>query len=526
MAFEKVYITKAGLELEAKSRTGKTIKILRVEVGDGELTDNNIIDKTALIHKKLNCEVNSLQEIDNQTIVNFILQQSNVEEEFYFREFGVIAEEPDTKEEILYMYANAGKKAEFIHDKTSIVVNDRIIDIVVKTNNTDNISISLNNTGVYVEREEYRKKIEELENKINAHEGKIYGVKRNIDNPDPAWERIEDSIGLVANATHDGTSVRNDFDSIYPWSDIISYNYDVESKRNLAYYGEPTFAFDGSNGEVLTEIPQFWYKRERKVEADGNTYEYICIADYKAEGFIKSDQFSVSRYLISEDSLGKIHSKSGAENTVRYTITDARKNAKNIGNEISLLDWHYFLIQLLYVVEYANYDSQSVLGEGNSTVNTGTCDELGMKSGCLNNDGTHSVIYRGIENIFGITYFIDGIKRKDDDHIYICYDSSKYDDNLYEENYKLLGYTVPKNDGYISKHGYDTNNPLILLPIEATNATDSTYLCDAYHTDSRYENTSIVVSGTNNMKKQRGIWEILVHIPLSITYRMRIIKNT
>lgn len=63
----------------------------------------------------------------------------------------------------------------------------------------------------------------------------IYGVKRNIESSDPAWERIGDSVGLVANATHDGTEVQNDFDNIYPYSDIISYNYDTQAQRVTAY---------------------------------------------------------------------------------------------------------------------------------------------------------------------------------------------------------------------------------------------------------------------------------------------------
>lgn len=178
MGFEKVYITSAGLELEAKSRTGKTINILRVEVGDGELTDNNITEKTSLIHKILECEVNSLKEVDSQTIINFILQQSKVDEGFYFREFGVIAKDPDTQEEVLYLYANAGNKAEFIDDKTVTVVNDRVIDIVVKSDNTDNITISIDNTGVYVEREEYQTKIGEIESLIEnkSNKKKVYNI--------------------------------------------------------------------------------------------------------------------------------------------------------------------------------------------------------------------------------------------------------------------------------------------------------------------------------------------------------------
>lgn len=168
MGFEKVYVTKQGLQLEAKARTGKILTILRVEVGDGQLTSDNITEQTALINKKLDCNINSMQDINDQTIINFILQQSNVEEGFYFKEFGVIAEEPDTKEEVLYMYANAGSKAEYINDKTVSSVSDKVIDIIIKEDNTDNITISINNTGVYVDREEYQAKIEELINLINT----------------------------------------------------------------------------------------------------------------------------------------------------------------------------------------------------------------------------------------------------------------------------------------------------------------------------------------------------------------------
>ena len=146
MGFEKVYVTKQGLQLEAKARTGKILTILRVEVGDGQLTNNNIAEQTALINKKLDCNINSMQDINSQTIINFILQQSNVEEGFYFREFGVIAEEPDTKEEVLYMYENARGKTEYINDKTSKSISDKIVDIIVNEEALNNIDKSLSVT--------------------------------------------------------------------------------------------------------------------------------------------------------------------------------------------------------------------------------------------------------------------------------------------------------------------------------------------------------------------------------------------
>ena len=90
---------------------------------------------------------------------------------------------------------------------------------------------------------------------------KVYGVKRSLTTSSSAWERIRDAVGLVANAQVGTTAVQNDFDNIYPWSDIISYNYDVTAKQVTAYYGDPTFKFDGTNGEVLTKIPEFYWRR-------------------------------------------------------------------------------------------------------------------------------------------------------------------------------------------------------------------------------------------------------------------------
>ena len=71
---------------------------------------------------------------------------------------------------------------------------------------------------------------------------------------------MNDSINLVANATKDGTEVQNDFDSLYPWNSIISYNLDLETKEKKAFYGDPDFKFDGTNGDVYTYYPRFWFK--------------------------------------------------------------------------------------------------------------------------------------------------------------------------------------------------------------------------------------------------------------------------
>ncbi len=300
--------------------------------------------------------------------------------------------------------------------------------------------------------------------------GTIYGIKRNISAETTEWERIEDSVGLTANATHDGSEVQNNFDNIYPWSDIITYNYDDVEKKETAKYGDDNFAFDGSNGQVLTRIPEFYYKRE---QVDGVEYQYI--SKYPQEGFSKSETFSIGRYTMSGNAT-KVYSKSGVKPLTNVTITNFRNYARNLGDDFGQLDWRYFLIQMLYLVEYANYDSQDMLGQGNvnssGTVTSGECNVLGMKSGTLVNDGKHSVIYRGIEDIFGNVFqFVDGINVKDN-QAYINYNPSTFAVDTFDGDYRSIGYINSKSIGYASQLGYDSNHYLIAFPVVSIEAKE------------------------------------------------------
>ena len=102
-----------------------------------------------------------------------------------------------------------------------------------------------------------------------------------------------------------------------------------------------------------------------------------------------------------------------------------------------------------------------------------------MKSGCLVNDGKHSVIYRGIEDIYGnIWQFIDGLNVKD--HIaYVSYNSSDYAVDKFDGSYKQVGYTTSNTNGWVKELGYDNNNPLIGLAT-VSGGSDTTYITDYY----------------------------------------------
>lgn len=518
MGFNPFTITTQGAILASKTLIGKELKFTKFKVGDGDAPDD-IKSLEELVNPIMPVALTSiLRTTPIQVTVKALLKNTDAPQNFYWKELGLYAQDPDTKEEVLFAYAHYGENPEYIVNSISQPI-DRYIQQIITVDNADNVVIEINPDTVFVTHQELDLEI----NKLKKKAGKIYGIRRLINNSSSVWERLEDAAGLVANATKDGTAVQNDFDNIYPWSDIVSYNYDVKGQKVTAYYGEPTFKFDGSNGEVMTRFPEFWYKREQK---DG--YEYIYIADYAADGFIKSEQFSLSRYTAS-GTTSRLNSKSGATPLNNVTPANFRTSAKALGNGWGLLDvWHWSILQLLYLVEYADYNSQDKLGQGVITKewtgsfngnNSGGCDTLGMKSGCLANDGTHSMIYRGIEDVFGNMWQIcDGINIQDC-QAYVCYDSEDYAFDVFNGSYHKLGYkNSTVSEQYTKKLGYDVNNPLLQLPIEGSGSS-STYITDYYWcTPGADANRVVWVGGGWDLGLYCGLWFWTCNVASSYTF--------
>ncbi len=273
----------------------------------------------------------------------------------------------------------------------------------------------------------------------------------------------------------------------------------------MAYYGEENFTFTPSgNVEVLTKIPEFYYRRYQD-----DTYEYIYISKTQQEGYTKSEEFSIGRYTMSGNAT-RVHSKSGVAPLTNTTITNFRTYARNLGEEFGQLDYHYFILQLLYLVEYADYNSQIKLGPGytNSShtgpIKSGGCDALGMHSGSVDGTDNSSMIYRGIEDIFGnIWQFVDGINIKDY-QAYICYDKNQYASDKFDGCHQAVGYANSNaNNQWVSKLGYDTIHPLIAFPTE-TNGNSSTHMTVQYWSQSG--NRIALVGGSWAHTLRGGLW--------------------
>lgn len=162
--------------------------------------------------------------------------------------------------------------------------------------------------------------------------------------------------------------------------------------------------------------------------------------------------------------------------------------------------WHLFdnkslyALQILYLVEYANFDIQSKISEGNTKFAawdydadigpTGKSNALGNFSGGQSTgsgDSLDYVSYRGIEDIFGNTWqFIDGINVNNDgssSKLYLASNYANYADDT-ATNYTLMGNLV-EADGF-QTNVMDINNGIYPVSV---GGSSSTYLCDYYFTE-------------------------------------------
>jgi hypothetical protein len=252
----------------------------------------------------------------------------------------------------------------------------------------------------------------------------------------------------------------------------------------------------GADGQVMVEIPKYYVKQTKN-----GTVNLWEISDTPANGymvhpaFIKDGVEVAFRYISAYEAsvldvsanvvidglnldnnlarvdinTDKLASVSGKYPMVGLRRSDFRKLASNRGSGWRQQDfWLIQAIQILYLVEFGTFDSQTSLGFGNTTVSTGypagssnqadSPHSISGKSNSLGNASTNATTganaaardtafmsYRGIENFFGNCWkWVDGWNIQDN-NAYVSNTSPFADDTA-------TGYTyltkLPSVDGW------------------------------------------------------------------------------
>ena len=278
------------------------------------------------------------------------------------------------------------------------------------------------------------------------------------------------------------------FDNYMPWMGMEEYCASLVGsappREVSALYkkGEDGFERTNPNKPVFVKIPEFYYK----IEKSGNIFRYY-IADGPASGFSlhPGSGCYVARYEISNNNVNGTNtftSYSGNFITTSTTRSGFRNTAKVTATGFQLYDFAaWCAYDLLYLVEYADFNSQAKIGQGivNDTAahKTGETDVMVYHTGrAAGTDGKTAVQYRGIENPWGnVSEFIDGINILTQ-VAFICTEPESYADDT-NDNYKSCGFTTP-DSGFIKELGFSSVFPWALLPDISGGGSSTTYIPD------------------------------------------------
>ena len=253
---------------------------------------------------------------------------------------------------------------------------------------------------------------------INAHTSttrtKEYGVRKLIESDSPDLERVGDAIGLIAHACTGDEKVQNDFDNIYPWSQmkrcilsddgkVIAYKGDANYSTNgYAWIKDSTYTESGTEmpnpnispwfanlepsygahcynkalntsytaipAQVMVEIPKFYLK----YETPGDGYEYWWVSEEQGTNyrcsplFDSKDKIYISAYAFSTVEESGVNKATSASNTfpaagmAREQLRTLAR-ARGAGWELPNVAYYCDIIQHLMLVEFATFNLSSIM---------------------------------------------------------------------------------------------------------------------------------------------------------------------
>ena len=299
----------------------------------------------------------------------------------------------------------------------------------------------------------------------------------------------------------------------------------IDPATNIPIYGTNArgdgLDLTGSSGNVMVGIPsfyakfalvgtyiRFWVSPVPQPGFElfpcfvqrGGTEAALFIGAYESSGFLDGGTFKTQSASGKQPVTGAV-AYTNLPNTGRLTIADAETYSNNIGagyGEVNI--WAIAAARLLYLIEYATWDSQTAIGKGIVDLPIGT-DFAGKLTGAdsantnisTNGTGTGTgvngqtpVVYRGIENLWGNTHtWVIGVNFYDTVHRIIKADgtgtmAAVLAAGSYDESASAPPNTTTAANGYISSIFTDTPLKYLMLGA-ATAGSSSTYLCDQYY---------------------------------------------
>lgn len=556
--FNRVIITKAGQSLMSKLMSGTgTVEFTKLSISSTKYNQSQLENLTSLSNVRQSTPVAKVYRNNNVSITaEGAVSNENLTQGYHMETIGLYAKDPSAGE-VLYAVTIASN-ADYMPPFNGLTVSGSSIKITVTVGNAENVSVQVDPAGYAtvgdVNRLESR--MTEMESFFGYEEEGVLGLE--VDYENNRYTRLADAVGRTPGASFDKFEMYGGRRRC-----VVADNGQVN-----AYFGQAGYIEDGSNGQVMVEQPNFYYKvvplKTSRIE-DGQGNHLLkaryYVSDTPKQGFKIHPAFvdesgavreriyvsayegsiynqSAGRYMLldeqvadlSSDKLSSIAGAKPASGITQHLHRDgARQMAGNRGKDWGQMNLATLsMTQLLFIIEYGSLNSQEALGRGvvsisedsgNNSILTGATASFGNASG---NAEEGSLSYRGEENLWGnIWTFFDGFTLRPHGEHKAWFATGGYKSNGTDGTYQDLGFTPGKAGGYVKYFGYSEVADFVFIP-SATGGNSIHPVGDNYYQNSgysRHDFMSALVGGRWADGSAAGLFLVNVHNWFGHRYR-------
>ena len=335
-----------------------------------------------------------------------------------------------TKDQIDSMLNDAGKIVDIIVDGKSIVI-DKVANL----------------SDIYSDVGTLKNDVSQITKALSIAKGDAWV---QIDTTNPSCEVNAQSAPFIKGRRC----------LVKPTDNGVAICYLDENNSNLYHDGVTEAKLDGTQGEFMVDLPEFYFKGV----TEGDIYTYN-IWQNNVKGAHKSRRVLLG--AVEATSVGNVlHSiVTGNQSTGDHTSVEFHQQANALGAGFDIVDYEaHCKVAWMQYAKYGNLNSQTIIGSGSDSYERiiGTTASLGNNDGA---DSTNTTIF-GLENWWGDKWeWMGGFYEWDNaskGEVYVFdgfLNSASITGNPLTmglvssaSEYRKLNYTVTSDqDGYISK---------------------------------------------------------------------------
>lgn len=534
MELASFIITNKGQALMAKLMQGTGVcDFTNIRLSSQTYTDAQIQTLTALANVKQTAPVTKKTVVNSTSIqIEGAVDNTQLATGYNINTIGIYATDPD-EGEILYAAARAITPG-YMPPYNGVTVSGGVFKFVITVGASSQVTLTVDPAGYasIADIQSLEAEISDLKGYVGLTDDDIFGVE--IDMPNRTVTRLAGAVGRNAGAG---------FDTLAPWGGRYRCNL-TDAGVEVAKFGDAGYSetgaltqaieIDGTTYAVGTAVqvmvkqPKFYYKvvplKTEKISGKRGYHMrkaryYISAtpkAGFKLHPLFKGEKdfvylsayegslydVSASAYILDDSQVADFTASTGDKlcsianaKPLSGLTQDATRRKVGILAENRGSGWYQSYIQaaaateLLFLVEYASFNTQSNIGNGNVSKTddgstnmseiTGATTNLGNASGNVTNTNNIQIVsYRGEENFWGnIWKWIDGINilsdgSNSDHHLYIC-DDFAFAESKNTGNYDEVGFTACMASGYVNAFGYDPEYDWLFIASEIGNGASS-----------------------------------------------------